>query len=256
MAAVPVSAACLTWCADRCDLCLYPCWLAGCFRLHAVIVNTTSACTQDTALEFRGGDFDWKHTGWQHSAANRSLSAAATRSLNADDKPRRAKSSFPLPRWKTRAVVNADSPPESPSEPLLKGLRFSVRRGELLGICGEVSTGEYAIAAFQIPDAHCMKRPLPTALMRLSHVPIDAAPGAGLQLDCTKKYLVTRRLERCRWVQARAPSWPRCLANSSHLSAALAAGLMRKTSVALGQLCMGALHTAVKSRGLSRAQSG
>ncbi len=91
----------------------------------------------DIAVEFRGAEFDWKHTGWTQSAANRSLAAAAAQTLDpaADSGTGGSKRQ----RRKRRAIGNADSPPESPSEPLLKGLRFAVRRGELLGICGEVS---------------------------------------------------------------------------------------------------------------------
>ena len=96
------------------------------------------AHVQDMALEFRGADFDWKHTGWQHSAANLSLSTAAARSLSLEAQPCSATNSIRRTRRKGRAVADAKSLPESPAEPLLKQLRFSVRRGELLGICGEV----------------------------------------------------------------------------------------------------------------------
>lgn len=94
----------------------------------------------NVAVEFRGADFDWKHTGWTQSAANRSLVAAAAQTLDPAAPPRSGTASFHRRRrrLKRRSVADADSPPESPSEPLLKGLRFSVHRGELLGICGEV----------------------------------------------------------------------------------------------------------------------
>ena len=90
-------------------------------------------------MEFRGADFDWKHTGWTQSAANRSLAAAAAQTLDPAAKSGSGTGWVKRRRAKRRSIANADSPPESPPEPLLKGLRFAVRRGELLGICGEVS---------------------------------------------------------------------------------------------------------------------
>ena len=97
-----------------------------------------SSQATDVALEFRGADFDWKHTGWTRSAANRSLAAAAAQTLDPAAAPGSTNGRLGRRRRRGRSVSNADSPPESPTEPLLKGLRFSVRRGELLGICGEV----------------------------------------------------------------------------------------------------------------------
>ncbi len=96
------------------------------------------AQASDVAVEFRGADFDWKHTGWTQSAANRSLAAAAAQTLGPAAESGTAGSK--RQRRKRRAIANADSPPESPSEPLLKGLHLAVRCGELLGICGEVSS--------------------------------------------------------------------------------------------------------------------
>ena len=107
-------------------------------KFQAKHCHRALAHAQDVALEFRGADFDWKHTGWQRSAANRSLSAVAAHSPIPEVDPRGGADAFRRQRRKRCAIVDAESPPETPLEPLLKGLRCSVRKGELLGICGEV----------------------------------------------------------------------------------------------------------------------
>ena len=68
---------------------------------------------EQVRIALRGADFDWQHTAWKASATDQSPLATATEKAQ-------------------------HTPSQDSNYPLLKKVHFSVKGGQLLGICGEV----------------------------------------------------------------------------------------------------------------------
>ncbi|EFN52562.1 hypothetical protein CHLNCDRAFT_138549 [Chlorella variabilis] len=101
----------------------------------------TPAAAAEAAVEVAGADFDWADRSWAEPAAAAAPAAGSAR----DDEPAAA-AAFQAVQATAGQQAAGEAAPAPPAFQL-RGLRFSVARGSLVGIVGTVGSGKSSVLA-------------------------------------------------------------------------------------------------------------
>lgn len=187
------------------------------------------------SVEMRGADYDWNDRSWAMSADKAALSAAAVLAPDSalsglaatgasPHQPAPAGGRTAVASQGGRAPAAAAGPSTSPQ---LGGIRFALKRGELLGICGEVHMFSCMLAALlpsmlrENTTSSCLNAPL--LVFRKKQVDLVCTAVLPQLKEPTMRYRVLRTASNsdfnpCRWGVGRAASLRLCWESSSPCS--------------------------------------